>query len=206
MCEVAIVRRCTAAGPKLLHLLINRVHTGGTAVCNSNRSISIRNQCHQIIVAIACSLTAPFYHLKRRLCSGLSNVCILQGWIGNSRVTCSGCSLDRLAISMLCRPLCRQVTFLEILRDISDPLGSSFAGYLSKPAKHRFFSFLRASTEAVMLSTYCKRDRAAWSRRGMRLRCDQLMARTDACFARCSSPARRRENAQPTRRPARRSS
>ena len=62
-------------------------------------------------VAIASSLTAPFYHLKRRLCSGFSDVYIFQGWIGNSRVTCSGCSLDRLVISMLCRPLCRQVTF-----------------------------------------------------------------------------------------------
>jgi hypothetical protein len=66
-----------------------------------------RYQCRQIIVAIACSLTTPFYHFKRRLCSGFSDVCIFQGWIGNSRVKCSGCSLDHLVISMLCRPLCR---------------------------------------------------------------------------------------------------
>ena len=46
----------------------NRVHAGGAAVCNSNRSIS----------------------LKRRLCSGLGDVCIVQGWIGNSGVACSG--------------------------------------------------------------------------------------------------------------------
>jgi hypothetical protein len=128
--------------PKLLHLFINRVHTGGTAVCNSNRSISIRDQCRQIIVAIACSLTAPFYHLKRGLRSGFSDLCIFQGWIGNSRVTCSGCSLDRLIISMLCRPLCRQVTFQEtprpcfeifpILSDLPSP------AIASKPAKHCF--------------------------------------------------------------------
>ena len=110
--------------PKVLHLLINRVHTGGTAVCNSNRSISIRDQCRQIIVAIACSLIAPFYHLKRRLCSGFSNVCIFQGWIGNSRVTCSGCSLDRLVISMLCRPHRRQVTLVSVSNSVARTTGN----------------------------------------------------------------------------------
>ena len=87
------------------------VHTSGTPICNSDRGVSIRSQHRQVIVAIASSLTAPFYHLKRRLCSGFSEVYIFRGWIGNSRVTCSGCSLDRLVVSMFCRPLCRQVTF-----------------------------------------------------------------------------------------------
>ena len=127
--------------PKLLHLLVNRIHTSGTPVGNSNGSVSIRNQ-RRHIMAIAHLLTAPFYHLKRCLCSGFGDVCIVQGWIGSSRLTSSGSSLNRLVVSMLCRALCLQVRFQEtpcpcfeifsILSDLPSPI------IQSEPGKHCF--------------------------------------------------------------------
>jgi hypothetical protein len=45
--------------PKLLHLLINRVHTGGTAVCSSNRSMSIVAKLSWLSLLVDCAVLPP---------------------------------------------------------------------------------------------------------------------------------------------------
>ena len=88
----------------------NRVHAGGAAVCNSNRSIS----------------------LKRRLCSGLGDVCIVQGWIGNSGVACSGGPLVEVGGLMA-----YGVDIPELMRRVANMTGQVLGG--AKPSDIPFY-------------------------------------------------------------------
>src|SRR6185436_14503414 len=137
--------------PQLLHLLINRIGGGGTAVCDGDRCVRISDQCRNLIFVSYCLVLTQFDDFESSFGSGLSKLRIFQVWIGNARLTCCSRSSDYLVVSLLSGSIRRQVTLQEapsprlkvfaILPDLlSLPIGL-------EPTKHRF-SVARVSKRA----------------------------------------------------------